>query len=115
MAFVIKPRRKILGICTSSGRIGHSISFGESDSVTVLADSPSVADGLATNIANEVKGDTSEDSIYNALNFAEEFREFFNGLLIVCDDNVATMGKLPKIIETNKFQVKLWFFRLIFN
>ncbi|WP_296856947.1 UPF0280 family protein [uncultured Methanobrevibacter sp.] len=107
LAFVIKPRRKILGICTSSGRIGHSISFGESDSVTVLADSPSVADGLATNIANEVKGDTSEDSIYNALNFAEEFREFFNGLLIVCDDNVATMGKLPKIIETNKFQVKL--------
>ena len=28
IAFEIKPRKKQLGICTSSGKIGHSISFG---------------------------------------------------------------------------------------
>ena len=105
IAFEIKPHKKVLGICTSSGKIGHSISFGESDSVTVISDSPSIADGLATRIANEVKGETSEDKVTNACEVAENFKEFYNGILIISDENIATIGKLPKIVETNEFDV----------
>ena len=107
IAFKIKSRKKPLGICTSSGKIGHSISFGQSDSVTVISKSPSIADGLATRIANEVTGKDSESKVSNALEIAEGYREFFNGVLIISGENVGTVGKLPKIIESKKFNVKI--------
>ncbi|WP_410318939.1 UPF0280 family protein [Methanobrevibacter sp.] len=107
IAFKIKPRKKPLGICTSSGKIGHSISFGKSDSVTVIAKSPSIADGLATRIANEVNGQTSEDKVTNALEAAENYKEHYEGILIISEKNIGTIGKLPKIVETNEFDTKI--------
>ncbi len=105
IAFKITKRKSPLGICTSSGKIGHSISLGAADSVTIISESSSVADGLATRIANDVKGADSEDNVVNAAETAEEFRELFDGALIICENNVATVGRLPKIVETNKFEV----------
>ncbi|MBQ2832112.1 UPF0280 family protein [Methanobrevibacter sp.] len=107
IAFEIKKRKTPLGICTSSGKIGHSISFGDSDSVTVIGNSAAVCDGLATRIANEVAGETSEDKVSNALECCENFREHFFGALIISGGNVATIGKLPRIVEVDEFQVKL--------
>ncbi|MBQ8017243.1 MAG: UPF0280 family protein [Methanobrevibacter sp.] len=104
IAFEIKKRNHPLGICTSSGKIGHSISLGMSDSVTVLSHSPSIADGLATRIANEASGESGEVKVSNALECADNYREFFDGVLIICDDNVGTVGRLPKIVETSKFE-----------
>ena len=107
IAFEIKARKRPLGICTSSGKIGHSISFGEADSVTVLSESSSISDGLATRIANDVAGENGEEKVYNALESAENFKEFFDGVLIISDENVGTVGKLPKIVETSEFNVKI--------
>lgn len=107
IGFELKARKKPLGICTSSGKIGHSISFGQSDSVTVLSNKASIADGLATRIANEVVGKTSEDKVSNALEASEDYRDLFKGVLIISQDNVGCVGKLPKIVETEKFKVKM--------
>ena len=107
IAFEIRSRRKPLGICTSSAKIGHSISFGDAQSVTVISDSPSVADALATRIANDAVGDDDEDRVSNASSAAEEFREFFDGVLIVSGEYVATVGRLPRIVETNEFKFNL--------
>lgn len=103
IAFEIKKRKKPLGICTSSGKIGHSISFGDADSVTVIGKSPSLCDGLATRIANSVNGESSQDKVASGLECGDEYREFFDGALIICGENVGTIGKLPKIVETNEF------------
>lgn len=103
IAFQIKKRKRPLGICTSSGKIGHSISFGEADSVTVIGRSASLCDALATRIANCATGESSEDMVVSALECGDEYRELFDGLIIVCADNVATIGKLPKIVWTNEF------------
>ena len=103
IAFEIKKRKGPLGICSSSGKIGHSISFGESDCVTVLGKSASLCDGLATRIANCAYGDSSQDMIVNALECGDEYREFFDSALIICGENVGTIGKLPKIVETDEF------------
>ena len=105
IAFEIKARNRPLGICTSSGKIGHSISFGSSDSVTVLSKSPSLADGLATRIANDVTGQDSESKVSNALETCENFKEFFEGVLIISDENVGSIGKLPKIVESKDFNI----------
>ncbi|WP_298521554.1 UPF0280 family protein [uncultured Methanobrevibacter sp.] len=107
IAFEIRKRSKPLGICTSSAKIGHSISFGDADSVTVIGRSASLCDGLATRIANDVIGDTSEDKVSNALECCDNFREFFDGALIICGDNVGTVGRLPRIVETNEFDVNV--------
>ena len=107
IAFKLKARKTPLGICTSSGKIGHSISFGESDSVTVISKSPSVADGLATRIANEVNGENSEEKVSNALETAENYREYFEGILLISENNIGSIGRLPKIIETNEFNINL--------
>ena len=106
IAFVIKKRKTPLGICTSSGKIGHSISFGEADSVTVISKSPSIADGLATRIANEATGQTSEDKVTNASECAENYRDFFDSALIISQNHVSTVGNLPQIVESNEFGVK---------
>lgn len=105
IAFKIKPQKTPIGICTSSGKIGHSISFGNSDSVTVISNSSSTADGLATKIANEVKGKNSNEAISNGLEISENYREFFKGVLIICEDNIGTIGRLPKIVETEEFEL----------
>ena len=105
IAFQIKPKKNPLGICTSSGKIGHSISFGTSDSVTIIGKSTSISDGLATRIANDVVGETSEDKVSNALETSENFKEFFKGALIISQDHIGTIGKLPKIVETDAFHI----------
>lgn len=103
IAFEIKKRKKSLGICSSSAKIGHSISFGESDCVTVLGKSAALCDGLATRIANCAYGESSQDRIVNALECGDDYREFFDSALIICGEHVGTIGKLPKIVESKNF------------
>lgn len=43
------------GICTSSGTVGHSKSFGRADAVAVVAKDPVLADTMATAIANRIR------------------------------------------------------------
>lgn len=107
VAFEIKARKRPLGICSSSGKIGHSLSFGQSDSVTVIAKSASLADALATRIANDVVGNDSESRVMNALESADKVREFFDGVLVISGDNVGSVGRLPKIVETQEFDVNI--------
>jgi len=83
IGFKIKPKKTPMGVCTSSGTVGHSISFGRSDSVTVFADEASVADALATSIANEVMGDIDSVAIQSGLSRADDFRECMRGVLII--------------------------------
>lgn len=105
IGFKIKPNKKVIGICTSSGKIGHSISFGESESVTVISDSASLSDALATKIANEVKGDTKQESIENGLDICESYKDLFKGVLIINGDSIGTIGKLPKLVQTEEFEL----------
>ena len=105
IAFEIRARKSPLGICSSSGRIGHSISFGDADSVTVLSQSCSISDGLATRIANEIRGSDSEEKISSGLECCENYREFFDGVLIISDDHVGSIGRIPRIVETADFDV----------
>ncbi|RLB71880.1 MAG: UPF0280 family protein, partial [Deltaproteobacteria bacterium] len=42
------------GVCTSSGRVGHSLSLGRADAVTIVAENAALADAMATAMANQV-------------------------------------------------------------
>ncbi|EKQ55633.1 MAG: hypothetical protein B655_0131 [Methanobacterium sp. Maddingley MBC34] len=102
IGFKIKSHKTPMGICTSSGTVGHSISFGMADSVTVFASSASVADALATSIANHARGNMEVELVENCLGKAEEFREHLRGVLVVVGESAGTLGKIPDLVETNK-------------
>jgi uncharacterized protein len=57
-----------LAICTSSGTVGHSLSFGKADAVTVIAKDAALADGAATAVGNRVQ---SGRDIQTALDHAK--------------------------------------------
>lgn len=58
VAIEIVPERTPLGVCTSSGTVGHSFSFGSADAVTVLSRSTALADAAATAIGNLVRSES---------------------------------------------------------
>ncbi|MEG3225239.1 MAG: hypothetical protein BME94_06925 [Methanobacteriales archaeon Met13] len=102
IGFRVKHQRTPLGICTSSGTVGHSISFGRADSVTVFASQSSVADALATSLANQAQGNSDGEAVQNSLSKAEELKEFFRGVMVVVGESAGTLGKIPKMVETDK-------------
>ncbi|MEW6663888.1 MAG: UPF0280 family protein [Thermodesulfobacteriota bacterium] len=52
----IPARQMPLGVCTSSGTIGHSLSLGAADAACVLSASTALADGAATALGNRIQG-----------------------------------------------------------
>lgn len=55
VGIVIPEKMMPLGVCTSSGRIGHSLSMGNSDVVCILSRSAVLADAAATALGNRIK------------------------------------------------------------
>jgi hypothetical protein len=90
LVLLIRPQDTPLGICTSSATIGHSLSFGRADSVTVLAKSAAVADALATATCNRVNALKEMES---ALNFCCSHKGV-SGCLIVMKNKLAALGKI---------------------
>lgn len=86
----IKPQDTPLGICTSSGTIGHSLSFGLADAVTILSKNASLADAVATAVANRVK---SPQDLQNAADFAKSIKGIL-GVIIIIKDHLISWGKV---------------------
>jgi ApbE superfamily uncharacterized protein (UPF0280 family) len=90
LAIKISGTENPCSVCTSSSRIGHSISFGRADSATVIACSGPLADAVATETCNRVK---SQSHIEEALNFALSVAGV-QGCLIVMGDRIAALGDI---------------------
>ena len=84
-----------LGICTSSGTVGHSLSYGQADAVIVLSKSVTLTDAAATAIGNLIKQPTD---IPNGVEFAKGINGLL-GVLIIKDDRMGLWGKV-KICQT---------------
>lgn len=96
IALRIKPMPTLIGICTSSGTVGHSISFGTADAATVISRSTSLSDAAATALCNAV---TDAQSIPEAFRVITH-EEGIEGALVIYKDVLATWGKVPEIIKT---------------
>lgn len=55
LALEVSPEYLPCGICTSSGTVGHSLSFGKADAVVVGHRDVAIADAFATKLANRVR------------------------------------------------------------
>ncbi len=92
----IKPDISPLGICTSAGTVGPSLSFGNADAVVVVSKDVLVADAFATAFGNKVK---SPADVEKVLNQAEKYPEIL-ALLIICEDKIGIRGEFEiKILK----------------
>jgi ApbE superfamily uncharacterized protein (UPF0280 family) len=90
VALEVDPRPGPFALCTSSGTVGHSFSFGKADAVVVIAASALLADAAATSIGNVVKEISDIDQ---ALKFAKKIRGL-DGVLVIKGDQMGALGKV---------------------
>ena len=89
IGLVIPAGTKKLGICTSAGTVGPSISYGKADAVVVVCEDILLADAFATALGNKVK---SPDHVEKVIKQAENFPEI-QSLLIICEDKIGIKGE----------------------
>ena len=82
-----------IGVCTSSGKIGHSLSFGRADAVVILSHDTALADAAATAVGNVVK---TKDDIEKGIHLARRI-EGVLGAVIVVDDRMGAWGRVQLV------------------
>ncbi len=90
LRLAIPPEEISIGVCTSSGTVGHSLSFGLADAVTIISNSPALADAAATAVGNLVQ---STRDIEKALQFAGGICGV-SGAVIIVGDKMGAWGNV---------------------
>lgn len=90
VGLIVTPEMSPLGICTSSGTVGPSLSLGKADAVCVLADSAALADAAATAIGNVVR---TPDEVEEGLERGREI-EGVRGTLIIAGKRMGAWGEV---------------------
>ncbi len=90
LAIEVLPQKGGLGVCTSAGTVGPSLSLGRADAAVIISSSAVLADAVATAAANRVQ--TAED-LQTALQFASQIPGV-TGVLLIKDDKLAVWGRL---------------------
>ncbi len=88
LRLAVDPAGEPIGVCTSSGTVGHSLSFGRADAVVAIADGAPLADAAATAICNRVK---SEGDVERVLE-EEKRRGLLRGLLVAVGRRIGAYG-----------------------
>lgn len=86
---LVVPPGMAMGICTSSGTVGPSISMGRADAVCVAAESAAFADALATALGNMVKDERDFEAVMAK---ARSYDEVLSVLLILGDKSAIWGG-----------------------
>jgi len=84
---------KPMAVCTSSGTVGHSLSFGQADAVCVVADSCAIADAAATAIGNQIQ---SIADIGYAIGQGKGI-ENIRGIIIIVGEKMGIWGDLEVV------------------
>jgi ApbE superfamily uncharacterized protein (UPF0280 family) len=88
------PQEKMpLGVCASSGTIGHSLSLGSTDIVCIISPSAILADGAATALGNRIRDKKDLEKIAD---WADEIGGASGGLAII-KDKVAAWGEVELV------------------
>jgi ApbE superfamily uncharacterized protein (UPF0280 family) len=93
MGLRVEPGKKPLSVCTSSGTVGHSLSFGKADAVCVLSRSGSLADAAATSIGNRI---TTKAHIRSAIDFGKNIKGV-QGIVVIIGGEIGLWGELEVV------------------
>jgi len=93
LALEVGPAEEGLGVCTSSGTVSHSLSFGKSDAVVIISKDTALADAVATATGNIIKG---PEDITRAIDFARSIKGVI-GVLAIVQDKMGSWGQIKLI------------------
>jgi ApbE superfamily uncharacterized protein (UPF0280 family) len=96
IALRLAPSPALQAVCTSSGTVGHSISFGIADAATVVGTSASLTDAAATALGNAVTDAQEIKAAFRAISHVAGI----TGALVIHRDMLATWGNLPELVKT---------------
>ncbi|MCU0590001.1 MAG: UPF0280 family protein [Desulfobacterales bacterium] len=91
-------RNDPIAVCTSSGTVGHSLSFGRADAVCAVSRSGALADAAATAIGNRIQ---SKQDIPAGIEFAKRTPGVL-GVLIVAADKMGVWGAVEVVTLDRK-------------
>ncbi len=77
-----------IGVCTSAGKVGPSLSFGKADAVMVACSDTALADAWATSLANLIKTGNDIDPV---LKQTEKISDILS-VVMICDDKIGIRG-----------------------
>ena len=95
IALRLPPGRLPMAVCSSSSRMGHSLSLGDCDLATVVARDGALADAAATLACNLVR---EPEDVERALEVVSAIPGI-EGLLIVSGQRVGVAGDLPELVR----------------
>jgi ApbE superfamily uncharacterized protein (UPF0280 family) len=78
------------GVCTSSGTVGHSKSFGNADAVCVIARDTAVADAAATALCNRIGSEADLDAVVQTAAGDDEIL----GVVAVLGERLGVWGRV---------------------
>lgn len=93
LAVEIEPTRTPLGICTSSGTVGPSLSFGRADAAMIVAVSAALADAAASAAGNAV---VTVADIPKGIDAVCGLKGI-HGVLIIKDDKMGAWGDIKLV------------------
>jgi len=93
LALRVDPRGRAMGVCTSSGTVGHSMSFGNADAIVVISESAALADAAATAVGNSVSKKTD---IATAVNIGKNIQGVL-GLVIIIGAELGVWGSVELV------------------
>ena len=93
LAIEIPPCENGVGVCTSSGTVSHSLSFGKADAVTIISDNAALADAAATACANLVKGPPDMERAVERAKSILGVR----GILVIIGNKLASWGSIKLV------------------
>jgi len=93
IGLVLAPELMPLGVASSSGTVGHSLSLGKADVGCVLSPSAALADAAATALCNRIQGPKDLSRIDD---WAKGIKGIL-GALVILGDRMATWGKIELV------------------
>jgi hypothetical protein len=93
VGILVQAEDSPLGICTSSGTVGPSLSFGTADAICILSKSAALADAAATAVGNKVK---TKRNIEAGLETGKNI-EGVLGTLIIIGDRMGVWGNIQLV------------------
>lgn len=89
----LQPTSGLIGVCTSAGTVGHSMSFGKADAAMVICKDAALADAWATSLGNKIK---CENEVGAVIAGSQQKPEIL-GALAICGETMAAHGNLEVV------------------
>ncbi|MGY5876615.1 MAG: UPF0280 family protein [Candidatus Thorarchaeota archaeon] len=98
LGFRVDRCQEMLGVCTSSASVGHSISLGQSDASVVISEDVALADATATALGNVIQNEDKQE-IQNAMSGVAS--DEVEGMMVFVGNSIGMYGNLPELVRAN--------------